>query len=318
MKFKIISLLASIGLLAILLLYSNISEVAVALSKSKPEFVAAGLAVSTLAMLTRAFRWKWLLRSISIDMRFGRIFPIFMTGLFISNITPAKTGEPFRSYLLKRKEGIGFTSSISSVIIERIFDLLTLIAISIAGIFFVQHFMFALILDAVVVLYLAIIALVIFVCTSRNRVERFSGILVKVFGWIPIVKRIGKGIDGKAGNINESFMKYRGWKIISRLALFSIFIWLLDAIVGYSAFSALGIQIDLPLFLFIMSVSVLIGIATSLPGGIGSTDAVMALLASAAFGIGLPIATAGILLFRFLTIWYNMAVGALLLSSAGK
>ncbi len=318
MKLKFVSLAASIGLLGALLFYSDFSKVLEILSRSSPLLVGLALAFSTLPMVSRAFRWKLLLKKIGIGLPISRVFPVFMAGLFISNVTPARSGEPFRSYLLKKREGIGFSNSISSVIIERVFDLLTLIAVSAAGILLVQGFFLAAILNLVIVVYLAFIAFAVTVCTSRKRVEAFSRFFVRLFGWLPVVKRAGHRIEDKAGNINESFMKYRSWPGVATLLIVSIFIWLLDGAVGYIAFRALGIEVDLLLFTFIMAVSVLIGIATSLPGGIGSADAVMALLASGLFGISLPLATAGILLFRFLTIWYDMAVGAFFLGVSGK
>jgi len=310
MKLKILSLAASIGILIVLLFYSNIGQVWAVLSKSNPLLIVAALLIATFNMFFRAMRWKFLLKEIGINLPLKRGFPVFMASMFISNVTPGKTGDPFRSYLLKKREGAHFSRSISSVIVERIADILILIAMSAVGIFFIQNFRFAGILNIVIAAYIILIVFVIAVGTNSGRVEYFFGLLMKMFAWLPSVKRFQASFKDKAIIFSESFLMYRRATTIAWLPLATAGIWLLDGTVGYLAFQAIGIGVNFWMLAFIMAVSVLIGVATSLPGGIGSADAVMAILTSSLFYAQLPIATAGVLLFRLLTIWYSIMVGA--------
>ena len=56
-----------------------------------------------------------------------RLFPLVCIGYFGNNVFPFRAGEFIRSYVLKRKEEVSFMSSITTVLIERVFDGLTML-----------------------------------------------------------------------------------------------------------------------------------------------------------------------------------------------
>jgi glycosyltransferase 2 family protein len=69
----------------------------------------------------RAWRWHYLVRPVkSVPTR--RMFPIVAIGYMGNNIYPARAGEVFRAIFLKCKEGVPFSTSLATIIVERIFD----------------------------------------------------------------------------------------------------------------------------------------------------------------------------------------------------
>lgn len=86
-----------------------------------------GVAVYCLAVWARAWRWHYLLRPLkAIPTR--TMFPIVAIGYMGNNIYPARAGEVLRAAVLKRKEGVPISASLATVIVERIFDGVVMLA----------------------------------------------------------------------------------------------------------------------------------------------------------------------------------------------
>ena len=86
-----------------------------------------GIAVYFIGVWVRAWRWHYLLGPIKhIPTR--TIFPIVTIGYMGNNIYPARAGEVLRAVILKRKEGISVSASLATIIVERIFDGVVMLA----------------------------------------------------------------------------------------------------------------------------------------------------------------------------------------------
>jgi uncharacterized protein (TIRG00374 family) len=80
-----------------------------------------GVAVYMLAVWVRAWRWHYLLRPLKA-IPTAKMFPIVAIGYMGNNIYPARAGEVLRAVVLKRREGVAISASLATVIVERIFD----------------------------------------------------------------------------------------------------------------------------------------------------------------------------------------------------
>ncbi len=76
--------------------------------------------------ILRTLRWKILL---SHDINFSLCFHILMTGFFLNCILPGRAGEVARPLLIAQKTTISFPGALSSVLLERLFDLFTLLVL---------------------------------------------------------------------------------------------------------------------------------------------------------------------------------------------
>jgi uncharacterized protein (TIRG00374 family) len=86
-----------------------------------------GVGVYFLAVWARAWRWHYLLRPLkAVPTR--RTFPIVAIGYMGNNVYPARAGEILRAVVLKRKEGIAISASLATIIVERIFDGVVMLA----------------------------------------------------------------------------------------------------------------------------------------------------------------------------------------------
>jgi len=86
-----------------------------------------GVAVYFLAVWARAWRWHYLLRPLKV-LSTRKMFRIVSIGYMGNNIYPARAGEVLRAALLKRNEGISISASLATIIVERIFDGVVMLA----------------------------------------------------------------------------------------------------------------------------------------------------------------------------------------------
>jgi len=86
-----------------------------------------GIAVYFVAVWARAWRWHYLLRPVK-KISTQRMFPIVAIGYMGNNIYPARAGEVLRAVILKRKEDVSISASLATIIVERIFDGVVMLA----------------------------------------------------------------------------------------------------------------------------------------------------------------------------------------------
>ena len=86
-----------------------------------------GVAVYFVGVWVRAWRWHYLLGPIKkIPTR--TMFPITTIGYMGNNIYPARAGEVLRAVVLKRREQVPVSASLATIIVERIFDGVVMLA----------------------------------------------------------------------------------------------------------------------------------------------------------------------------------------------
>src|SRR5205823_8773909 len=78
----------------------------------------------------RAWRWQRLLAPIHL-VRVPRMFAYLAVGYAANNVLPARLGELVRSHYLGDREGISRTTTLGTVVVERVVD--TAVVVSIAS-----------------------------------------------------------------------------------------------------------------------------------------------------------------------------------------
>lgn len=102
----------------------NLSDVGAMMAKMKPLYLFPSIALLILAFVLRAVRWKILLTPVK-NMPTSSLFASTMIGFMANNVLPFRAGEIVRAYSLARREKIGVASSLTSLVVERVYDGLT-------------------------------------------------------------------------------------------------------------------------------------------------------------------------------------------------
>lgn len=105
----------------------HLGDLVDALKQANYWWLLPGVAVYFLAVWVRAWRWHYLLRPIK-PITTRRLFPITVIGYLGNNIFPARAGELLRTVVLKKEQGVSISASLATIIVERIFDGVTMLA----------------------------------------------------------------------------------------------------------------------------------------------------------------------------------------------
>ncbi len=84
-------------------------------------WVGAAVLFDVLVYFLQGWRWSLLLRPVA-NVPYARSIRAIYVGLFANEILPLRTGEVIRCYLQSRWSKLPFTVTLSSALIERIFD----------------------------------------------------------------------------------------------------------------------------------------------------------------------------------------------------
>jgi len=84
------------------------------------------LGVTGLTYVLRALRWQFLLRPIG-PTRFRVAFRTTVIGFAANTVLPLRAGEFVRPFLLARSEGLGVAAVTTTIILERLLDLVTVL-----------------------------------------------------------------------------------------------------------------------------------------------------------------------------------------------
>ena len=93
------------------------------------------MVLSILSHVSRAIRWRILLQPLGFNPKLSNTFFAVMVG-YLANFALPRLGEVSRCGVLTKYEKIPFTEAFGTVIAERVIDLLCLIIIFFATLFF--------------------------------------------------------------------------------------------------------------------------------------------------------------------------------------
>jgi glycosyltransferase 2 family protein len=92
--------------------------------------------------IVRAYRWRRLLDNVELStgeegggrrLGIGALAEIIFLGWFANCIVPAKLGDAYRAYLLKLNAGVSFSTTIGTILAERIIDVVVLFLLMLAA-----------------------------------------------------------------------------------------------------------------------------------------------------------------------------------------
>jgi glycosyltransferase 2 family protein len=129
-KGRLLSILGFI--ISALLLYFSLKgvqckEIWLTLKKADPALLFVPLAFIFSAVTLCSFRWS---RIVGSGTKVSQTFVSLLVGLFVNNVLPMRIGELARGYVLSKKTGVSFTYALSTVLLDRFFDLTGLLLLT--------------------------------------------------------------------------------------------------------------------------------------------------------------------------------------------
>lgn len=91
-------------------------------------FIIAAMAMMVCSVWIRAIRWRILISKVG-NVSTKDLYKVTMVGYMGNNILPFKMGELLRAYAISRKQNIVFSGALSSLVVERVIDVISFIFI---------------------------------------------------------------------------------------------------------------------------------------------------------------------------------------------
>ena len=244
---------------------------------ARPGPLAAAVIVATLSFPLRLIRWRMLLR----DER-GEPYPLaplwhaIALGFMANNLLPLRAGELIRSYTAARLAQARFTTVISSVAVERIFDALTVVAlltfalltsdlpssVTVAGTSVTQ------LARAGGVASMVALLLAVMVVAAPLAAEK---LVRRLLPSARLADRIVDLIEG----VRQGLAVLRSPTRLAGVILWSLVIWLVNALAFYLGFAAFGIPVSYAGALLMQGLLALGISVPSTPGFFGPFEAVI-------------------------------------------
>ena len=242
----------------------------------------------------RYWRWEWYLQKLAQKPVPHQMHLAYYFCGFALSTTPGKAGETVRALYLKR-HGISYNNTLSTFFVERFLDLLSIVLISSAAAFLFDGYGPVVVITGAVVF--GSLPLLHSPAVSKLLVrlsERNSG-------------KLAKGFSHLDNLLKSSAMLLKNRELFVGLVT-GVIAWLSEAVGFWFLLHILGQDISVLMAVSIYGVAVLIGAISFLPGGLGSTEAVMSLLLIS-LGVDKSVALAATLICRIATLWFAVLLG---------
>jgi len=277
---KNIPLLFGVAISALFLWLSlrglKLNDVGEIMRSAKYIWLIPGVLLYFLAVWIRAWRWHYLIKPLK-KVSTKKMFPIVAIGYMGNNIFPARLGEVLRAVFLKRRENVPISASLATVIVERIFDGVVMLAFvflnlsELAKLTGDSGFVGNIQSLALWGTGAFIGALAIFLLAAM-----FPQVSSKIGRWF-IIKFLPKSVQGKMLDFMDKFLdglaSLRSPANVLMVFLTSTIIWLLETGKYWFVMHAFDFSVS---FFALMLMNGIVNLATTIPsapGYVGTFDA---------------------------------------------
>jgi uncharacterized protein (TIRG00374 family) len=317
------------GFLVLLLSRIPFGEMGEALNGANYLYIVPGVGIYFLSLYARAFRWRFLLKPF-ISVRTNRLFPVVVVGYMANNVLPIRLGELARGYYLSTREPVKGSTALATIVIERVFDGLTLLLFLVVGALFLPVSGLAeRVSDSAGLPTAAVVLIVILPFVSVFTLMIIAALYPRIFLTVTTwaAKKLPDRYEAPVFKLIERFLAgFEGLHKPSRLAtvfLLSWPVWIIEGIVYYVVALGFDIQSELDgVLLMVAAMLVLTSIsnlATAIPSSQGSVGPFefFAWLALDFVNVSSGVASAYALVLHAALLLPVIAVGFLYLASQG-
>ncbi len=289
----------------------GVDEIIALLNKANLLYLALAVLLQFLGIAFLTERWKIFTDKAGVKISFFKIYQIMLAGISISNITPSARvgGEPLRAYLLNKHGNCRTGKSLSTVVIERIFDAATFAMISL------------------VVLGSAMVVLPLWISSLLFIAFAFNAFFLFVMLYLSLEKKAGMGLVNKLISFFSRFSRRLRKKSVQKQILsgvedyiynaryllrekrlwlyalvLSFMVWLADSFRMFFVFRALGANVSLYVIFTVLVITALVGFLPLIPGGLALIESSMIIIYVLS-GMNTALAGAQTILDRFISYW---------------
>ncbi len=289
-------------LYASFLIVSDVTNIVTKLAKFRIEFIPIIISLVTATWFILFARWHLLLKNSNIYVPKKDNFIIYLSGVALT-IIPGKVGELIKSQLLKKKFEISRATTAPIVLAEQLYTVIGIVVVSLFGIWNFELGIY------VMGIFGSLLILVFILISSKKFFQKFISLLTKI-------KFLSKFIEPFYESY-EVVKRSTSGRIVFYASILSVLFWLVESITVYFVLLAFDIDsIELLTIIPTYTTSIILGVASLLPLGIGVVEGSLAGFLTLQ-GIDISIALTLVIVIRIFTRWYSVSVGFIALKLSG-
>ncbi|MCY3819478.1 MAG: lysylphosphatidylglycerol synthase transmembrane domain-containing protein [Gammaproteobacteria bacterium] len=258
--------------------------------------IPAFMAMASVGFALRVVRWMLLARTADLNAPHMGLAAVYLGG-FLMNITPARIGELWRSWILWRRWGVRYRRSLPLLICDRFLDLFALLLFGALGLAlgFGFHWPAAFCLLAATTLA----ALMAMPGWARRAIK---------LAWAAVGRRRPR-LFALMLSVCRNVARMLRPVVFLKLLSLSLIAWSMEAVALHALMPTLGGELPLRAATAALGVANVAGAMTPLPGGIVGQELTMAVLVSGLPGNSTASSMAMVGIMRFCTLWYAALLG---------
>ena len=316
MKLKtLISLIVSSIFMYFALSNVDFAEFAASLKECNYLYLIPGVLITWFSQVIRSARWYYLLRPIK-RIRFSSLFSATMIGFMANNIFPVRAGEFIRAKMIGEDEGISKTSAFATIVIERVFDGMSILLLLVVT-FFAANLSQKLSPEvatnltnaayAVLALYMVMIFFILFIIYRHDKAEKVITFLLK-----PFPDSVTSYVNKILESFREGLILEKGFKNLFIITLLSIIMWGIGAFPLYILLYGFGHPLPLEASYVTLVMIFFATIIPAAPSNVG-TFHVGVKYALTFYGLSGAISASIAVVFHMIIFLSNVVMGFLIL-----
>jgi len=264
-----IGLAVSLGALYLAFRGLRWAEAGEALAHANYGLLALAMALMLVALYVRAVRWAFLFyprKGMSIVNLFGAM----NVGFAFNNLLPLRVGELTRAYVIGKAEDVSTAHALSTIVVERTLDTLTVVALLMITLPFIDAPGWA--KGPALLLGLAFFALAVLLAVLSANRERVMALVTWSGRFVP--ERFRERMERAADAAIEGFAVLRQPAAMVQAGFWSAVSWLTSAVLMFVVLRAFSLNLPFTAALFVMAATSLGMLVPSSPGYIGVFHAI--------------------------------------------
>jgi hypothetical protein len=270
----------------------NFGELGRMLAGGDYTLVVPMLVLLVLFYWMKALRWVYILRPVREFTR-KEVTPAMVIGFAGNNVLPAHLGEVIRIVIFSHRFKVPYSSVTTTLLVERVFDLVAILALYAAGMAIIGTPPASLEIGA----WLITLLMVGFFLTIAIILYRPS-LVLNTGRWIGrrLPEHIAIRLEGVLDNVIEAFSSLKSPSLVTLMLAWSLLKWGMMAGIIWLSLQAYGTTVSPAITAVLMAVLALAAAVPNAPGYIGAMQAAY-VFTLRPFGISEEIAFAASVLF---------------------